>query len=144
MCPEKDYPSVWVVEVGTGNRGSVALQGRYGYNAFGTGVNHPELNLWLGWGSQNGTNYIVRETTEATVKAPSEMFAIGDAKGPLGIVISPINNSVYLPSRRHNEGSNLVFCDSHVEYEKYGTLVEKTEKSREKWNNDNQPHREAW
>jgi prepilin-type processing-associated H-X9-DG protein len=45
---------------------------------------------------------------------------------------------------RHNNGANVVFCDVHVEYGKLTAWLERSDRARSRWNNDNQPHRETW
>jgi prepilin-type processing-associated H-X9-DG protein len=46
---------------------------------------------------------------------------------------------------RHNNRLNVVFCDAHVEAAKINALFyEKTDASVQRWNADNEPHREVW
>jgi len=45
---------------------------------------------------------------------------------------------------RHNNGVNVVFCDAHVEYDKRTAWLQKTERARQRWNNDHRPHPETW
>ena len=48
------------------------------------------------------------------------------------------------PSRRHRGGSQVLFCDGHVEWFKQQPIVEETDTARRRWNNDHQPHPEHW
>ena len=48
------------------------------------------------------------------------------------------------PSRRHNGGANILFCDGHVEYGKYRKWVEHRDDVMCRWNRDHQPHPEFW
>jgi prepilin-type processing-associated H-X9-DG protein len=50
----------------------------------------------------------------------------------------------WLPSRRHANGANVVFCDAHVEHAKQERWIEKTDHARRRWNNDHEPHPETW
>ena len=45
---------------------------------------------------------------------------------------------------RHNKGANVVFCDGHVEYAKQVIWLRKTDRDRQRWNNDHEPHPETW
>ncbi|HYT59242.1 MAG TPA: DUF1559 domain-containing protein [Haliangiales bacterium] len=144
LCPENDNPPLRVISAASGLESSLPARGRYGYNAFGTALNHPELTLGLGNGWQSGSDIVVMEVGESAVMEPADMIAFGDAKGPLGIVISPILASGLIPSTRHNEGSNILYCDGHVEYQKQKILIKETDPARQRWNNDHEPHPETW
>jgi hypothetical protein len=77
------------------------------------------------------------------------MIAVADVKPKPGGTdndlddIFPINLLTEL-APRHNKGENIVFCDVHVEYAKHTVWLKKTDLARQRWNNDNQPHRETW
>jgi len=144
LCPENDNPPLHVISTSSGLASSLAARGRYGYNAFGTTPNHPELTLGLGNGWQSGSDIVVMEVGESAVLEPAEMIAFGDATGPLGVVISPILASGLIPSMRHNEGSNILYCDGHVEYQKQKLLIRETGPARRRWNKDHEPHPETW
>ena len=45
---------------------------------------------------------------------------------------------------RHDHGENMVFCDWHVEFGKHLVWLQKSERARQRWNNDHQPHPETW
>ena len=91
------------------------------------------------------------------VRAPSDMILLGDsgtdtfwdmtlnpnvlAPGPDTILMTA--NS-WLPSKRHKGGSNILFCDGHVEHAIQERWIEKTDRARRRWNNDHEPHPETW
>jgi prepilin-type processing-associated H-X9-DG protein/prepilin-type N-terminal cleavage/methylation domain-containing protein len=144
LCPENDNSLLRVDWPHTDSPNSFTPKGRYGHNAFGTAVHYPELNLGLGRGWQSGADFVFKEVAESTIVKPTDMIAFGDAKGPLGTVISPIRASGLIPSTRHNDGSNILFCDGHIEFAKQQTLIEETGHRRRRWNNDAEPHPETW
>lgn len=81
---------------------------------------------------------------------PSDMILFGDnfkVSKPVGFrataVLSPTRES-FSPSRRHNEGANIVFCDGHVEYTKITKWIERSDTAVRRWNPDNEPHPETW
>lgn len=136
--------------------------GAYGYNGFGTAFKNRDVLLGLGWSEWVEGRWVDWTVAESAVKHSAEMIALGDqarltsfqgrdgdtdADIFFGFTFSPNVSGLYspaLPAKRHNQGANLVFCDTHVEYSKYDKLVEAADKPRRRWNNDNEPHREAW
>ena len=146
----------------------------YAYNCngiIGTG--------WNGWtatpvvalrGSLGLGGVPQRVAREPEVVAPSQMFAVADARsyrrgsGPGWFPIEPGNGTLglyamtpwvdawhwdqSLQSLReadppHEQGYNMLFCDGHV------TLVRRSDllfppRTAPNWNRDNQPHEEAW
>lgn len=47
--------------------------------------------------------------------------------------------------QRHRGKLNVTFCDGHVESIHYRKLcLENTDQTRRRWNNDNEPHHDAW
>jgi len=122
----------------------------YGYNGYGllsTGNVYvdPDKNV-LGMGPSlmvgGGWVPVVRP---AAVKSSADMIAMADS------MYAPIMNETFSyllavgdgtrPSPdRHGGGSNIAFADSHVENIKNKRLVEDTDTSRRRWNNDNSPH----
>ncbi|PYK58158.1 MAG: hypothetical protein DME21_16225 [Verrucomicrobia bacterium] len=120
----------------------------YGYNMAGSGrypSSGPSLGLDGGSNNRGTSAYL----SENQVKVPSDMIAVADIKPKPGGAdndlddIFPINLLAEL-APRHNKGENIVFCDGHVEYAKHTVWLKKTEVARQRWNNDNQPHRETW
>jgi prepilin-type N-terminal cleavage/methylation domain-containing protein/prepilin-type processing-associated H-X9-DG protein len=123
----------------------------YGYNMAGTGRYHSSgQSLGLdGSVGVNASTYLV----ESQVKVPVDMIAMSDYKptpetsggdhdadDPVG----PVNLLAGLAPPRHNFGDNVVFCDGHVEYAKQTVWLQKTDRARQRWNNDHQPHPETW
>jgi prepilin-type N-terminal cleavage/methylation domain-containing protein/prepilin-type processing-associated H-X9-DG protein len=115
----------------------------YDYNMAGTAqfnVRNPvSLGLDAGWSYR----------TESAIKAPADLVAMCDAKpilagGDHDADDLPRNLLAELTAGRHDHGINAVFCDSHVEYAKTNAWLERSERARQRWNFDNQPHRETW
>jgi prepilin-type N-terminal cleavage/methylation domain-containing protein len=95
---------------------------------------------------------------EGAVSAPSEMYAIMDARGGIngapapvwcGLDVamcapsgSPFGNMLAHPPQ-HGAKFNVVFCDDHVASVKLTDLFNPTNTARY-WNNDHQPHPETW
>jgi len=121
----------------------------YGYNMAGSGrYRSPMQSLGLD-GSYGGSanTYLL----ESAVKVPADMIAMSDYKRTPGgggdndaDDLYPVNLLAGLPPPRHNLGDNVVFCDGHVEYAKQTVWLQKTERARQRWNNDHQPHPETW
>ena len=44
----------------------------------------------------------------------------------------------------HNQGGNMVFLDSHVEWQRWWKWIEYSDVAAKRWNYDNQPHEEFW
>ncbi|HEY3856652.1 MAG TPA: prepilin-type N-terminal cleavage/methylation domain-containing protein [Verrucomicrobiae bacterium] len=138
--------------------GKFAAWTSYSYNAFGLSdlkVSGPSLvrkGALLGLGDLNLT------VRDHQVVAPSEMYAIADARPILdknagGFVgrermnpwrslfgIGMITTEAEPP---HSKGYNMLFADTHV------TLVKRKDylyppRSAHNWNRDNQPHPELW
>jgi prepilin-type N-terminal cleavage/methylation domain-containing protein/prepilin-type processing-associated H-X9-DG protein len=121
----------------------------YGYNMAGTGrYRAPTLSLGLdGSYGGNGSTYI----PESQVRVPADMVSMSDYKRTPGgggdndaDDLYPVNLLAGLPPPRHNLGDNVVFCDGHVEYAKQTVWLQKTERARQRWNNDHQGHPETW
>ncbi|MBI3417659.1 MAG: DUF1559 domain-containing protein [Verrucomicrobia bacterium] len=121
----------------------------YGYNEAGSGryrVTSPSLGLDGGSNNRDGTSIYLSENQ---VKVPSDMIASADAgvRRPGGDMdlddIYPTNLLADL-APRHNLGANVVFCDGHVEYAKRVVWERKSDRDRQRWNNDHEPHPETW
>lgn len=145
-CPELEQMPGPTVTITSGRYRQVFDQGAYGYNAFGCSPNRTQLRVGLG-GVYSDELRLWRPVPEAAVRSPAGMIAIGDT-APLGEAIAPVSIDNYrhisLPSRRHSQGANLVFCDGHVDFKKQGRWVEASDEARRRWNVDNEPHLEAW
>jgi prepilin-type processing-associated H-X9-DG protein len=138
-------------------------QGSYAYNRWGTGYYGHETAGLGGLGASFDAEAAV---SEALVKAPSELFAFGDARGDVyqtpqlvtgqgdvdGDCYSAMGlfyyrwlhqpMSEYQP-QRHGNGFNFVFCDGHVSYVDRKIFTNRTN-SWQYWNLDHQPHMEDW
>lgn len=125
--------------------------GSYSYNVLGTG------SCLLGLG----------DLRESGVVAPSQMFAMADARVISGIVTFPFpgftysqgsfapEGCVFMPPQfsggpveepgplRHGTGFNFLFCDGHVSLVRRVDFVNRTN-SWQNWNNDGQAHPETW
>jgi prepilin-type processing-associated H-X9-DG protein/prepilin-type N-terminal cleavage/methylation domain-containing protein len=123
--------------------------GSYGYNGFGSkssGHIYATSADVLGLGGDRPYNAgpgALDPVPESKVRLPSDMIAIGDS------MLTPWNVTSYLltiadgntPDReRHNGGSNVAFCDGHVESSLNKRLVSTNEVARRRWNNDHEPH----
>jgi prepilin-type processing-associated H-X9-DG protein len=58
--------------------------------------------------------------------------------------IFPINLLEEMRPARHNQGANATFCDGHVEFGKLTVWLQKSDRSRQRWNNDHRSHPETW
>ncbi len=144
VCPS--YGSAWTNVSGFGQIAFVS----YAYNLFGCSMS---AMLGLDNGLYGFPGFPQVKDTEIVV--PSDMIAYGD--GPVTrdyawSVFDPTfgweeddkSFSSLGPSRRHNGGANMVFCDGHVEYGKYRKWVEQRDDVMWRWNRDHKPHREFW
>jgi prepilin-type N-terminal cleavage/methylation domain-containing protein/prepilin-type processing-associated H-X9-DG protein len=125
--------------------------GSYAYNADGVKrdwlTNH--LTLGLGGNSRSTT------ASEGQIKAPSEMFAIGESRwkaqegydGGFDFMLCGYlgNNRGYasFDAARHGKNYNQLFCDGHVSAMSPWVLFNPTN-SAVMWNYDHQPHPEYW
>ena len=131
----------------------------YGYNDWGVRefVKFNGRTLGLG-GDVAGEPDLI---PESAVRSPSDMVAISDtrADGNWDCAVDPADPGTFKdpaaewPSKRHNLGSNILLTDGHTEFHKMLDLVGRHETGRykdnagamlQRWNNDNQPHRELW
>ena len=121
-------------------------EGSYAYNMLGTG----DLALGLGAdllrvpGSQP-----LPPVTEARIRVPSDMFAIGDARWLLpgtggfwymGVLTKQRKDGQLY---RHGNGFNVLFCDGHVNLVTRSNFLDPN-RSWQNWNIDHQPHKESW
>ena len=118
----------------------------YGYNDWGVReFTNPHLGLG-GHVDDPGRPYAAEPRVER-VKIPVDMIAIADSKSDFlwDTAIDPADIlDAEWPSKRHFGGSQVQFCDGHVEHVSQRTLVEATEWSRRRWNHDHQPHKDLW
>jgi prepilin-type processing-associated H-X9-DG protein len=121
-----------------------------GYNDWG-GINEFTLPYQgLGGDINPGDNSPwAKEPPESHVKVPADMICIADSRSDAvwDTAIDPADppagrdaQASEWPSRRHNMGANVMFCDGHAEYGKQKILIEKSYIRRKRWNADNQAH----
>jgi len=117
----------------------------FGYNAGGSAemFKHMEANIGLGYGQSNFV-------ASSSVSSPSDMVAAGDLQLVQSLwanIITPqtkpIGWLIPVPSR-HAGGANMLFVDSHVEWQKRAAWTAENALARSRWNNDHQPHPETW
>lgn len=137
-CPAERLAPPW-----TNNSVFPQLNPSYDYNMAGTAKFNIRNPISLGL--DPGGAYLA----DTGVKAPSDMVAICDAK-PILVGSDhdaddlPVNLLAELTAPRHNAGLNALFCDNHVEYGKKTAWLQRTDRARQRWNVDNQPHPETW
>ncbi len=130
--------------------------GSYGYNGGGAGLNNTEEYFGLGpiifWSNAQGN--LVPPVSQAEVRVPSDMLAIGDSlmkvemmaggsdfwrcRNPEATVLADAPYA--LP---HGKNYNVLLCDGHVVSIKPSVLFDPTN-TASMWNYDNQPHPELW
>jgi prepilin-type N-terminal cleavage/methylation domain-containing protein/prepilin-type processing-associated H-X9-DG protein len=122
----------------------------YGYNSWGVGefcTNAKGKSLGLGAHVDDMTCPWAWSIKDDDIAVPAEMIAIADSKadGNWDSAIDPENWQDHeWPSARHFGGAEVLFCDGHVVYGEQKKLIEPTEWTRRKWNNDHLPHRDCW
>ncbi len=157
-CPQANDKAEWKVTMGSGlpayggyaqdevrlrSGGSSFLS--YGYNVWGafTGRNpNTGLGVFQGINPANG------QTSEAMVRAPSSMIALGDSNYDTAFGGDP-NWSGFIgiyalrqyPGELHSgKRANILFCDGHLETKERAQLVSATDPNIIKqWNNTNEP-----
>jgi prepilin-type processing-associated H-X9-DG protein/prepilin-type N-terminal cleavage/methylation domain-containing protein len=119
----------------------------YGYNVYGVALTTANARDTLGL---SGFPLDVGLVAESRVSAPAEMILIGDAEF-LWIDddgdgdVNPVDPDILfkgLTGKRHSNGANVLFCDTHVEYAKLNRWKARTGPARSRWNSDHQPHME--
>ena len=122
----------------------------YAYNAYGSGLHDPSLNLGLGraaFPDNLETDSPMLEIKDSAVCAPADMVAIIDLtdRGSGVLMAAVVLGDPWAgPADRHLNGANAVFCDGHCEWKKTVQWNEKTVTARRRWNNDHQPHPASW
>lgn len=160
--------SFWCPLLSRGPTLGMVPETTYSYNANGVGQWFAPLGLGgtNPQGSRPGDLPTFVLTRSSAVKVPSEMIAFGDrfvrSSDPNmdgGMVDStrmrplPPNQSFagystpprQWPAYKNHRGRfNRVFCDGHVETEDMSRPFVPSDDYLKRWNNDNEPHREAW
>ncbi len=157
-CPQANEKAEWKVTMGSGlpayggyaqdevrlrSGGSSFLS--YGYNVWGAFVGR---NPNTGLGVYEGTDPAYGQTSEALVRAPSSMIALGDSNYDTAFG-GDANWSGFIgmyalrqyPGELHSGNrANILFCDGHVEGKTRGQLVSATDPAIiSQWNNTNAP-----
>jgi prepilin-type processing-associated H-X9-DG protein len=151
-CPANNATNQWT--------NITLFNGSYGYNAAGTAEYYSPRNaysLGLGGDTPDYGHAPPLPLCEARVIVPSDMIAIGDYPSQSiyldpatlsaqdgDISISQPNDQGDTLTSRHDLGSNVLFCDGHVEYASQTNWLQATTRARQRWNNDNQPHPDSW
>jgi prepilin-type processing-associated H-X9-DG protein len=125
--------------------GGSSIPFSYGYNDWGASNCLIKPQRGLG-GDLNFGGFRVPELKDHQVAQPSNMIAIGDNvnDGNWDYNIDPTNPTEY-PGKLHMKGSNMLFADTHVEWElqstwvNVGTGTEAQRKMGSKWNNHSRP-----
>jgi prepilin-type N-terminal cleavage/methylation domain-containing protein/prepilin-type processing-associated H-X9-DG protein len=145
LCPANKNAPKW-----TNNNFHLSVPNpSYGYNMSGSGRYGTTVpSLGLDGGTARGSAAYL---SEAQIKAPSDMIAVADAKQASvqsgdadADDLNPTNLLAEILIPRHNQGANAVFCDDHVEFGKLNVWLEKSDRARRRWNNDNESHPETW
>jgi len=87
----------------------------------------------------------IGDATAATTNRPLDGWWKGAGWGTFTFTYTRLQ-SVRPPviGNVHNDGANMVFLDSHVEWARWTEWVEFSDTAASRWNYDNQPHPEAW
>ena len=132
----------------------VAVYGSYSYNDLGVGGILSD-GRWLGLGSDTESGNYLPPLRDTEVLAPSDMFAIMDAKGGgleffqtgfyYGFYDTRCMASYGLIQQppQHGQFFNVLFCDGHVLPIKVKALFNPTNTATS-WNYDHEPHPEFW
>ncbi|HOW68142.1 MAG TPA: prepilin-type N-terminal cleavage/methylation domain-containing protein [Verrucomicrobiota bacterium] len=123
----------------------------YGINDWGLSITaRPQLGMG---GDIDGT-WHQGPLKDSMVRAPSQMIMLGDVRAlreaasiSFNANMDPTANSpahTEWPSSRHNNRTDLLFCDGHVESPQRAPVIDpkKDNPWRNRWNNDNLPHNE--
>jgi len=134
--------------------GGYPLYGSYGYNGFGTILAAVGIDAYSSLGL-GGSMVDARQfaLSEAQVKAPSDMLAMGDSRlfydsrlstspGFFEMVCGPDLFKGQTPMR-HGRNYNFLFCDGHVTGIDPAVFFNLTN-SATSWNYDHEPHPETW
>jgi prepilin-type N-terminal cleavage/methylation domain-containing protein/prepilin-type processing-associated H-X9-DG protein len=127
-------------------------QGQYALNASGTAPFKDPLNLGIG-GYSAGASWKITPTTEAQVRNPADLIAVGDITP--GFTLGEMfwtsghfdpcsTNTAFWPGTSHGGSANLLFCDGHIESGRQTNWIAATDSARRRWNNDGEPHPETW
>jgi prepilin-type N-terminal cleavage/methylation domain-containing protein/prepilin-type processing-associated H-X9-DG protein len=129
---------------------SVNRLGSYAYNVNGTGT-HDYTKYYFGLGPV--ITWGIPSVTEARIKVPAEMLAIGDSQflspaanqepGGYDALFSGVESGHPFDRARHGKTYNQLWCDGHVAAMNPWVLFNRTN-SAALWNSDHEPHPEEW
>jgi prepilin-type N-terminal cleavage/methylation domain-containing protein/prepilin-type processing-associated H-X9-DG protein len=124
------------------------------------------IQVYGGPPSPNGTPWYAFEMGRKPkeIAVPSDMIAFGDNSqfatnhfgsdswediGPWGLFMAGLysrsaSDRASSIGAIHNQGANMVFVDTHVEWKRWWRWIEFTDTAARRWNYDNQPHEELW
>lgn len=131
---------VWRCPAGQARAGQIAAEPFYGYNSFGVlqvGDWYSNFGLAGHYAHENPTTRTPIRDSE--VSAPADMIAVGESDGFL--FMRSQNYDFYHGFLRHQNHSNVLFCDGHVEPPALSSLFADTnDAALIRWNRDHQPH----
>ena len=173
LCFDRLYPycqvnwtnTSWNCPTYLANKGIISHE-RVETNSTGISYAYNDMGILTGWPDcprsifqqQLGLGHLPPDSKrEVKVAAPSEMYAFGDARSVRvgqniagAIKMSPwifsahtyLGDGAEAPAP-HAGGYNMLFCDGHA------SLIKRSDylyppRGASHWNNDNQPHPEAW
>ena len=165
LCFERLYPyyplgwtnAAWNCPTYIANKG-ILSRDQVQTNSTGISYSYNYMGIATGWANcprsvfqlQVGLGDLPRNSKkEPGVLAPSEMYAVADARcktageGIAGCIKMGPWSFEPEAAPPHAQGYNMLFCDGHV------ALVKRRDylyppRSAANWNSDNQPHPEAW
>ena len=164
-CPSEDKIYWWTKDAPGGRRSSpfpynlkpgVPSTGfTYGYNDWGAGErarNATGKTCGLGAHINPSGGAAGAAIAMIDIVAPAYMIAITDSKSDNNwdSVVDPSDPGTYenpapeWPSRRHSDGSNVLWVDGHVEHRRQIDLTVWEDDIMSLWNNDHLPHQETW
>ncbi len=136
LCPGMKVSYTW----------TNAFTPSYGYNNCGT--DRPDTNpLGLGKPVKRLPSGAIgyEPASESEIVVPSDMIAIADCpEDPKSDGEIAMHNASDYVADCHFGGSNVLFCDGHVEYAKQSAWMEAVPEMRRRWNRDHEPHPEVW
>lgn len=131
--------------------GSTKCGVSYGYNGYGlrsTGTVYSDDSEVLGMGPSLGIGSVLAPIRPHRVKVPVDMIVTADSMyAPIPgtetfSYLMAVGDGSRPSPDRHNGGSNIAFADGHAENILNKRLVGDNPNSRQRWNNDHDPHLE--
>ena len=147
-CPTFKLKTFQEVEYETGTKGILA-EGSYAYSTAQAGNSVP-------LGASRSPVAVFSATSESTIKAPSDMYAMADSRLYFNSQTNggftrfePQSFKIFFGSDEvivdpHPGGRNVAFCDGHMESIKRVKLFERSEPWTKRWFSDNQAYTNDW